>query len=109
MRMTRWLLGCGVAAGPLFTVVYLVEGARRADYRPRRHPVSALAIGERGWRQVANFFASGLLMLAFAIGVRRVQRAAGDTPWGPRLIGACAAGLMGAGLFRPDPLNGYPP
>ena len=61
MRMTRWLLGCGVAAGPLFTVVYLVEGALRADYRPRRHPVSALAIGERGYR-------------ASAVGSERVRR-----------------------------------
>ena len=109
MRMTKWLLVCGVAAGPLFTVVYLVEGGMRDHYTPRRHPVSSLAIGERGWRQAANFLGSGSLLLAFAIGVRRIQRAAGDSRWGPRLIGACAVGLIGAGVFRTDPLNGYPP
>jgi len=107
--MTRGLLACGIVAGPLFTLVYLAEGATRDGYNPRRHPVSTLAIGERGWVQMANFFVSGLLLLAFALGIRRAIRPPFGPTWGPRLIGACAVGLLGAGLFRTDPLNGYPP
>ncbi|MFD5667825.1 transposase family protein [Streptomyces anthocyanicus] len=37
------LLACGMAAGPLFTVAYLLQGASRVGYRPFRHPVSSLA------------------------------------------------------------------
>ncbi|MEU7914775.1 DUF998 domain-containing protein [Microbispora bryophytorum] len=60
------LLACGLVVGPLFTVAYLAEGATRAYYRPLRHPVSSLALGDRGWTQTANFFVAGLLSLAFA-------------------------------------------
>jgi hypothetical protein len=66
---TRTLLICGAIAGPLFTVAWLVEGATRADYSPLRHPVSSLALGEFGWTQVANFIVTGLLTLAFAVGL----------------------------------------
>jgi hypothetical protein len=109
VRLTRLLLRCGLVVGPLFTLVYLVEGATRAGYNPRRHPVSSLAIGELGWIQVVNFFASGLLTVLLALGLRRAQRRSGGTTWGPRLIAVCGIGLIGAGLFRTDPLNGYPP
>ncbi len=67
---TKALLGCGVIAGPLFVVAFLIEGATRADYDPLRHPVSSLAFDDFGWMQVANFIVTGLLMLAFAIGLR---------------------------------------
>ena len=106
---TERLLACGVVAGPLFTVAYLVAGATRAHYDPLRHPVSALALGDGGWMQTANFVAAGLLMLAYASGARRALRAAGGSRWGSRLVGAYAVGLLGAGLFAADPLSGYPP
>lgn len=65
---TKALLFCGVIAGPLFVVAFLVEGATRAHYDPLRHPVSSLAFGDLGWTQSTNFVVTGLLMLAFAIG-----------------------------------------
>ena len=43
---TKTLLVCGVIAGPLFVVAFLVEGATRAHYDPLRHPVSSLALGD---------------------------------------------------------------
>ena len=55
------LLACGIAAGPVFTLAYLLEGARRKDYKPLRHPVSSLALGPA-------FLMAGLLSLAFAVG-----------------------------------------
>ena len=47
-RWTRRLLRCGLAAGPVFTATFLLEGATRDGYRPLRHPVSSLALGPRG-------------------------------------------------------------
>jgi hypothetical protein len=99
------LLSCGIAAGPLFTVVYLLEGARRADYTPSRHPISALAFGPAGWSQTANFLVAGVLTLSFTVGLWRV----GPSHWGASLVGVWAVSLLGAGAFRTDPVNGYPP
>ncbi|GKQ38448.1 hypothetical protein ALMP_49790 [Streptomyces sp. A012304] len=99
------LLTCGMAAGPLFTVAYLLAGAGRVGYRPFRHPVSSLALGRTGWAQTANFLFAGLLSLTFAVGLWRV----GPSLVGALLIGAWAVGLLGAGAFRTDPVSGYPP
>jgi hypothetical protein len=107
--LTKALLACGAIAGPVFTLVWLAAGAARADYDPLRHPISSLAIGEQGWTQTASFFVTGLLVLAFAVGLRRRLSGPGGSRWGPRLIGLMAIGLLGAGLFVTDPLNGYPP
>jgi hypothetical protein len=106
---TKALLACGAIAGPLFIVAWLVAGATRASYDPLRHPISSLAISEFGWTQTANFLVTGLLTLAFAFGLRSRLQPPGGSTWGPRLIGAIAIGLIGAGFFVTDPLNGYPP
>lgn len=106
---TKWLLVCGASAGPLFTAAWIVEGATRADYNPLRHPISSLAIGEPGWTQTASFMITGLLTLAFALGLRRIFQSRSGSTWGPRLVGIIAIGLLGAGIFVTDPLNGYPP
>ena len=103
------LLVCGAIAGPVFTVAWMVAGATRADYDPLRHPISSLAVGELGWAQTANFTVTGLLTLAFAVGLRRRLPSQGGSTWGPPLIGVIAIGLLGAGMFVTDPMNGYPP
>ena len=103
------LLVCGAIAGPVFTVGWMVAGATRADYDPLRHPISSLAVGELGWAQTANFTVTGLLTLAFAVGLRRRLPSQGGSTWGPPLIGVIAIGLLGAGMFVTDPMNGYPP
>ena len=108
----RALLACGGIGAPLFVVVFLIEGAvpaiRSAGYSPLRHPVSGFAIGEFGWIQTVNFLVIGVLLLAFAVGLRAALRSYGDGIWAPVLIGLIAIGLTGAGLFTADPLNGYP-
>ncbi len=101
----RALLTCGVVAGPLFVVVFLIEGALRPDYSPMRQPVSSLSIGSTGWTQMANFLITGLLVLAFALGLQ--QRGKGLLL--PILIGLIGVGLIGASVFTCDPFNGYPP
>jgi hypothetical protein len=108
-RWTRGLLSCGLAAGPAFITIFLVEGATRFGYRPSRHPVSSLALGPRGWIQTANFAVTGTLVLAGAAGLERAGDPALSTRAGRVLIGAAGAGLIGAALFATDPVSGYPP
>ncbi|MEV4296726.1 DUF998 domain-containing protein [Microbispora rosea] len=105
VMVDQLLLACGLVVGPLFTVAYLTEGATRAYYRPRRHPISCLAIGDRGWTQTANFFVAGLLSLAFAVGLWR----AGPSHWGALLVGVWAIGMLSGGIFPTDPVSGFPP
>jgi hypothetical protein len=109
VSITRVLLWCGVAAGPLFIALFLLEGASAADYNALRHPVSSLALTPSGWLQVANFLAGGTLYLAFTAGLWRTPRAAVETRVGVMLIAAAAVGLIGSGVFITDPVSGYPP
>jgi hypothetical membrane protein len=105
MSRRRALLACGVVAGPLFVAAFLLEGALRAGYDPLRHPVSSLSIGDAGWTQATNFVGTGLLVVAFALGLRL----RGSGPWTPVLVALIGIGLLGAGVWVCDPINGYPP
>lgn len=105
---TKLLLLCGVIAGPFFTLAWLVEGATRANYDPMRYPISSLSMGESGWMQITTFIITGLLFLAFGLELRQILRQPSASVWGPWLIMLLGIGLMGAGIFVTDPLNGYP-
>jgi heme A synthase len=106
--VTRALL-CGVAAGPLFVTVFVVEGTRRADYEPLRHPVGSLALGPWGWVQVVNFAVAGTLYLAAARGLSRTPDPLLGSRLGPMLFAATGVGLLGSAAFSTDPVSGYPP
>jgi hypothetical protein len=109
-RTRAGLLRCGVVAGPVFTSVFLVEGAIRPDYNPLRHPISSLSLGPTGWSQRVNFWVTGGLYVAGALGLWRSRTQSGlDTRAGPILLGTVGVGLIGAGVFPCDPINGYPP
>jgi hypothetical membrane protein len=105
---TKALLSCGAIACPLFVLVFMLEGATRANYNPLKHPISSLSIGELGWMQMSNFIITGMLLFAFAIGLRRERRLSGASKSGSNLIGIVAIGLIGAGIFSTDPVYGYP-
>ena len=103
---TRRLLACGAMGGPLFIAVFTLEGARREGYDPLREPVSALALGERGWGQRTNFIVTGMLMLACSRGLGRLPaESPAASRWGARLVGLYAIGLVGAGVFVTDPVE----
>jgi len=100
--LDRAFLACGVASTPVFYALAALQLALRPDYDIQ--PISFLAFGELGWIQAANFLATGALAFAGAIGLRRVlqgQRCGGA---GPILAGLYGLGMIGAGLFGPDPL-----
>jgi uncharacterized protein DUF998 len=91
--------------GPvLFTLVAFIAGATRSGYSAWHAYVSMLSLGEGGWVMAANLVVSGLLLVAFAMGLRR--RGYG---WPSILIGAAGAGLAIQGVFPADPGLGYPP
>jgi hypothetical protein len=98
------LLLAGALGAPLFTVSVLAQAALRSGYDLTRHPASVLANGEHGWIQVGTFLLTGALTLAGAAGI-------GHTIGG-RLVAALLAvqglGLIVAGIFRLDPVDGFP-
>src|SRR6185295_1682770 len=102
MEIQQLLLLCGAVAGPLFIIVFLIEGAMRPDYNPLRQPVSALALGKRGWIQRTNFIVTGALMLACAFGLNLALASYGGSFWGPFLVGTYGIGLICAGIFVTD-------
>lgn len=108
-KLTRTLLICGVIAGPLFTVVGLVQAYTRPGFDLTRHALSVLENGNLGWIQVSSFLLTGLLYIACAVGMRRTMAGSRGGTWGPWLIGIMGAGLFAAAFLRADPGLGFPP
>lgn len=108
-QTTRTLLACGVVAGPLYLIVGLMQALTRDGFDLTRHDLSLLSNGDWGWIHIGNLVASGLLVIACAVGIRRVLRSGRGGTWGPLLIGVYGVGLIGAGVFAADPALGFPP
>lgn len=106
---TRVLLFGASAAGPLFVGAILAQALTRPGFALTRNPASLLEVGHLGWIQAANFIASGLLLVGGAVGLRRAVPAGPGSRWGPRLLAVTGTGLIGGGLFHPDPSGGFPP
>jgi hypothetical protein len=107
--LTRVLLACGVVAGPLFTVVALLLVFTRDGFDLSRHPLSLLSLGEWGWIQIGNFVVTGLLVVACAVGLRRVMHPGRAGTWGPLLVGSFGMGMVAGGVFVTDAGAGFPP
>jgi hypothetical protein len=107
-RVTRSLLGYGVVAGPLYVVVVLVQALIRPGFDLARDDASLLSNGSLGWIQIANFLITGLMVIACAVGVRRALAGGPGAAWGPRLLALFGIGMIGAGLFVADSMNGFP-
>jgi len=103
-RITKSLLGYGVLAGPLYLGVSLAQALTRDGFDLSKHAWSLLANGDLGWIQIMNFVVAGLATVAAAVGLRRAlgRRLA------PTLIAAYGVSLVGAGIFRADPAQGFP-
>jgi hypothetical protein len=103
-RVTKSLLGYGVIAGPFYVVVSLAQALTRDGFDLTRHSWSLLSNGDLGWLQITNFILTGLMVLAFAVGLARAQKGR----WAPALIGVYGASLIAAGVLRADPSSGFP-
>ena len=105
----RTLLGCGTVAGPLWVVVALVEAQTRHGFSLSRNPVSLLELGSWGWVQQVSFIVTGTLLTAGAVGLRSTRNGESGRAWVPRLLATVGTGTAAAGIFHPDPNNGFPP
>src|SRR5690349_5651754 len=108
-RVTRSLLGYGVLAGPFYVGVVLVQAWLRPGFDLAHDDVSLLSNGSLGWIQVANFLLTGAMVIACAVGASRALGGGRAGTWGPRLLAAFGLGMMVAGIFVADPMNGFPP
>lgn len=109
LRRTRILLGCGTVAGLLFPVLSFGQAFTRSGFDLRRHAVSSLTLGDLGWLQVIAFVGTGLLAVAFAVGLWRALRPGRAGTVGPVLVGVYGVAMVGGGIFVPDPALGWPP
>ena len=109
MALTRRLLRCGIAAGPVYLAVGAAQILTRDGFDMRLHALSLLSNGDYGWIQTANFLVSGLLVLAGAAGVRRLLHPGAGGTWGALLLALYGLGLIGAAFFPADPGRGFPP
>jgi hypothetical membrane protein len=106
---TKLLIACGVIGPTLFILTFLIEGAIRPGYSAWRNMVSDLSLSDQGWALIASFLVCGVLVLCFAVGLRRVLRSGRGALWGPLLLGIFGFSLLIAGIFVTDPSLGYDP
>ena len=95
------LVAAAAAAG--FVVVFTLEGWTRPGYRPVYHPVSALALGSRGWIQTANFIVAGA-----GVTLGGLWLLSTTWPFAMALV-VLGLGTIASGVFTMDPMRGYPP
>ena len=105
----KLLLSGSLLAGPIYILVGIAQILTRAGFDITRHPLSMMSLGNFGWIQIANFIVTGLLVLAGAIGLRRLAQGDRRLKWGALLLGIYGLGVLGGGLFVPDPALGFPP
>ncbi|OLR93537.1 DUF998 domain-containing protein [Actinokineospora bangkokensis] len=103
--VTRSLLGWGVVAPVFYLVFGLVLALTRPGFDLSKHALSLLTLGDGGWLQILNFVLTGLMVLAAAYGFWRAlpRRATGA------LLAVYGVCLVLSGVFRPDPVGGFPP
>lgn len=105
---TRFLLTCAVVASPLWAAVSLTQAATRQGFDITRHPLSALSNGGLGWLQITNFLLAGALLVLGATGLRRALHGTPGGTWAPRLVRIGGLGMIAAGAFVMDPVDGFP-
>jgi hypothetical protein len=104
---TRTLLLVGAMAGPVYVVVGAVEAATRDGFDITRHSLSLLGNGDLGWVHMTMMVLTGVMTVVGAFGLTRVLD--GRVVWVARLVGLFGLGVAVAGLFRADPMDGFPP
>jgi len=104
--MRRRLLHLVAGAGPVaFLAVATIEGFLRPDYDPVAQPISALALGPRGWIQAANFALITASFAAFAVVLRTAVPRGVASRAAPAVLAVMAVGTALAGIFPMDPLG----
>ncbi|MBI3004573.1 MAG: DUF998 domain-containing protein [Ignavibacteriales bacterium] len=107
--LTSRFLSAGIAAGPFFVVVALLQAFTREGFDYVRHPASLLSLGDGGWIQIANFVLTGFLFILCGIGLGKVLTEGIGRIWASRLFIVYGVALIMGGVFTADPGLGFPP
>jgi hypothetical membrane protein len=89
--------------------VSLAQAAVRDGFELTRHEWSLLANGAGGWIQITNLILTGLMVVAAAAGYRRAMGSGVGRRWVPALLAVYGVSFVAAGVFRADPMGGFPP
>lgn len=106
--LRRWrralpiLASAGILAPLIFTGGVILAGRLRAGYDPLQHGISELALGPSGWLQTANFLVTGLLLMAFALGLYIALEETVAARAAVILLVLGGVGLLVLGLFPRD-------
>jgi hypothetical protein len=104
-RAALWIAG----AGPLlFFAVATTEGFLRVGYDPIAEPISALALGPRGWIQQLNFGLLAASFLSFAFVLRVQFRRGAASLAAPAVMIVMTIGLVLSGIFPMDAAKSPP-
>jgi hypothetical protein len=98
------LLAAGFAGVP-FALTFLVLGAIAPGYDVLRETISALEFTTVGFAQRINFFAFGLMLLAFALALRNELGAGRGAFLIPTFQCLAAVGVAGDAIFIHEPLH----
>ena len=101
-EQTKRLLTGGILAGPIYILVGTAQILTREGFDITRHPLSMMSLGDQGWVQILNFLVTGLLVIAGAIGLRRVAQADKRLRRGAVLLGIYGLGVVGGGMSAPS-------
>jgi uncharacterized protein DUF998 len=104
-RAAAW---AGMVGPTLFAAIFTIEGWLRPGYQARGMFVSELALGPRGWIQVANFIVFGVLFLLFTRGVAAEFHDGKASRVGPVLLTIIGISFLASGPFVMDPVTTPP-
>jgi hypothetical membrane protein len=89
----------GIVAPIVFTLLVILQGLLQPEYSHLVLPISALAVLPLGWIQNLNFYLTGALMAAYAVGLHAGIRRRRRSVVGPALLMISGIGLIVAGTF----------
>jgi hypothetical protein len=104
-RLSAW---AGILAPVIFVAIFTLEGAVRPGYDPARMYISALSLGPRGWVQIANFMALGLLLFGFAFGLSKEMPSGKASRGGIVALYVLSVLFFISGPFVMDPVDTPP-
>ncbi len=103
-KTQRALLAAGFGGIP-FVLTFLVLGAMAPSYDAMRDTISALEFTSLGFAQRMNFFVLGLLLMVFALALRRELGAGRGAVLIPTFQFLSGVGVAGDAIFIHEPLH----
>jgi hypothetical protein len=103
-KTQKTLLAAGFG-GVVFVLTFLVLGALAPNYDALRETISALEFTALGITQRINFFVFGLMLMAFALALRRELGAGRGSVLIPTFQFLSGVGVAGDGIFIHEPLH----